>query len=91
MKIDEQNVICEETGKVCMTTREAGSILNMFRHHRRHWNGKKKIPKRKYYCKICRCYHLTHMSSYDDGKIRRLNERHFYTAEIIKKYGFVSA
>ncbi len=58
---------CKSTGKICYTEREAGNALN----------GAKKgghaneIPKRKYYCSKCGCYHLTHYSFYKSDKPQR--------------------
>ena len=48
--------ICPECGKLCLTYREAGEIINSCKHHR---NMAKNIPKRKYYCRFAKAYHVT--------------------------------
>ena len=91
MKNGEQNLICEETQKVCMTVREAGMVLNLFKRHHHMRAKKDKIPKRKYLCKYCGYYHLTHMASYDDGTAAKLKESKFFTEETIERNGFATA
>jgi len=65
---------CE--GKRCYTEREAGEVINSAKRGRsghRHGDrvnvraGRKNIPKRKYPCKICGMWHVTHYS-YFKGK-----------------------
>ena len=56
----EKEIRCESEGKICYTEREAGNTLNGARHH---GNRAKKIPKRKYFCKECGCFHLTSQKS----------------------------
>jgi hypothetical protein len=47
---------CPETGKLCLSQKDAGSIINSARRH----NSAKNIPKRSYYCSFCGAYHVTH-------------------------------
>ena len=75
MKTEEGNyVICIFTGKICYTEREAGLVINGCKRHVYVGNGRfaksahgnsKAIPRRKYYCKDCGFYHLTHLALYD--------------------------
>ena len=63
---------CESTGKICYTEREAGIALNEAKkHHYSDDNTSKEIPKRKYYCEKCGCYHLTHQTFYKSNKPQR--------------------
>lgn len=74
MKTNEGNyVICGFAGKICYTEREAGLVINGCKKHvhmgNHHWaksahGNSKSIPRRKYYCKECGYYHLTHMALY---------------------------
>ena len=53
---------CEVSGKRCYTEREAGETIRYFKNNRVGWNNRgKHIPNRKYYCKECGFYHLTHL------------------------------
>lgn len=71
MKDDfEKELRCESTGKICYTKREAGNAINGAKSH---CNRSKKIPKRKYYCEECGCYHLTHYSHYGNS----IKKHHF--------------
>jgi hypothetical protein len=75
MKTEEGNyVMCIFTGKICYTEREAGLVINGCKRHVYVGNGRfaksahgnsKAIPRRKYYCKDCGFYHLTHLALYD--------------------------
>lgn len=67
MKDQNQNdIICSHECKICYTEREAGSIINTCkRHNYSNWGvGQKYKPMRKYYCKDCGFYHLSHLKSY---------------------------
>lgn len=72
--IDGEHVMCIFTGKICYTEREAGLVINGVKKHHHVGNGKwiksnhgnsKNIPRRKYYCKDCGFYHVTHLALYD--------------------------
>ena len=75
MKTIEGNyVMCSSAGKICYTEREAGIVINGCKKHiymgGRHWaksshGHSKSIPRRKYYCKDCGYFHLTHMALYN--------------------------
>lgn len=75
MKTIEGNyVMCSSAGKICYTEREAGIVINGCKKHSymggRHWaksshGHSKSIPRRKYYCKDCGYFHLTHMALYN--------------------------
>ena len=77
MKTSEGNyVMCIFTGKICYTEREAGIVINGCKRHvylGQGRNGKsshgtgstKAIPRRKYFCKDCGFYHVTHKALYD--------------------------
>ena len=64
----EKEIRCESEGKICYTEREANEALNGARHHGRR---AKKIPKRKYFCKECGCFHLTSQKSDKDSCLKR--------------------
>lgn len=60
-------------GKVCYTEREAGNVINSAKKGRRGYrhggpvnvrSGRKEIPKRKYFCRDCGMWHVTHFSYY---------------------------
>ena len=54
--------ICEKTGKICYSEKEAGRAINHSKKHRyRKSHYKKKIVKRKYRCEFCNTWHLTSM------------------------------
>ena len=60
--LNDEYTYCKTTGKRCFTEREAGGTINYFKNNRYKWNGRNKnIPCRKYYCKECGYYHLTHL------------------------------
>jgi hypothetical protein len=52
--------ICTETGKICYSEREAGTILNCSKKAHNKSNHKKKLT-RKYRCNACGTWHLTSM------------------------------
>lgn len=81
------NVKCEGTGKVCYTEREAGLVINGCKKHvhagNHHWikgdhSNSKNIPRRKYYCKECGFFHVTHLALYDIDSQHGLWEEAFY-------------
>ena len=78
------DIRCYSVGKVCYTAREAGGVINNARRHHYSTDDKrgKNIPKRKYYCKECGFYHLTHYKSFADPGIIDYNERKFYALNI---------
>jgi hypothetical protein len=47
--------------KVCYSEREAHTIINAAKKYN-HYSHQKKIPKRAYYCKECRAWHVTSKS-----------------------------
>lgn len=49
--------VCPETGKLCFTREDAGSVLNYTKRNR----FGKSIPKRCYFCEACGMWHLTSM------------------------------
>lgn len=58
--------ICERTGKVCYSQKEAGKQVHGAMRH----SSKKQVPLRSYMCKYCGTYHLTHYKNaiFFDGK-----------------------
>ena len=57
-------LICSKTGKIIFTEREAGEIVNGCRRHKHSSRrNRENRPARKYYCKYCRRFHLTHVST----------------------------
>lgn len=61
--LEENMTICEQTGKICYSEKEAGRAINHSKKHRyRKSHYKKKIVKRKYWCEFCNTWHLTSMS-----------------------------
>lgn len=82
-------VMCVSTGKICYTEREAGIVINGCKKHvylengrfgkTSHGNGNSKsIPRRKYYCKECGFYHVTHLALYDFDSQNYAWEEDFY-------------
>jgi len=88
MKTNDGNyVICAFAGKICYTEREAGLVINGCKKHvhmgNHHWakaahGNSKSIPRRKYYCKDCGYYHLTHMALYTNDSRNYTWEDVFY-------------
>ena len=82
MKDQNQNdIICFQEHKICYTEREAGSIVNACkRHNYSNWGvGQKNKPMRKYYCKDCGFYHVSHLKSYVfEAKQFKHRDREFY-------------
>ena len=60
--MSEEYIYCKVTGKRCFSEREAGEHINYFKNTHFKWSHRgKNIPCRKYYCKECGYYHLTHL------------------------------
>ena len=63
-----------DCGKRCYTYRQAREIINYAPKKARHGHYKS-IPKREYWCPVCKAYHVTHHKneSYDryDDRIRK--------------------
>ena len=82
MKDQNQNdIICFQERKICYTEREAGTIVNACkRHNYNSWGvGQKYKPMRKYYCKDCGFYHVSHLKSYVfEAKHFKHKDREFY-------------
>lgn len=86
--IEGENIRCVFTNKICYTEREAGHIINGCKKHiyigNSHWakqggyTNSKNIPRRKYYCKDCGFYHVTHLALYDYDSQNGLWEEAFY-------------
>lgn len=65
MQISGEAVKCNRSKKLCLTIREAGEILNSFKHHQHNRRIKKdQRPCRRYWCSSCGFYHLTHLAVY---------------------------
>ena len=82
MKDQTQNdIICFQEQKICYTEREAGIIINTCKRHNYNSRGvrSKYKPMRKYRCKDCGFYHVSHLKSYvHDPKEFKHRERDFY-------------
>lgn len=79
--IDENNIMyCGECEKRCYSEREAGCILNRLKHHRGsdHLGKQKELPRRKYWCKDCGHYHLTHLPKFSKESLNSRWENRFY-------------
>lgn len=57
--------ICSETGKICYSEREAGTILNQSKKAHNKSSSKKRLI-RKYRCNACGTWHLTSMAYLTD-------------------------
>ena len=84
---DGNYVMCSTAGKICYTEREAGSVINGCKKHihvgSHQWvksahGNSKLIPRRKYYCKECGFFHLTHMALYSSDSRNCTWEEIFY-------------
>lgn len=53
------NIICQQTGKVCMNRRDAQGLLNRLRRRQNRRPCTNKIPSRVYQCPHCNRFHLT--------------------------------
>ncbi|MBQ5492065.1 MAG: hypothetical protein IIT68_08445 [Treponema sp.] len=78
-------VMCETSGKVCYTEREAGGVINGCKKHLNAGNSRsvkaghgKNIPRRKYFCKVCGFYHVSHFGSYEINPRAYTHEEIFY-------------
>ena len=49
-------IVCIESGKQCLSRRDAGILINRFRHH---YTVCGKYPRRAYFCVSCGTYHVT--------------------------------
>ncbi len=88
MKTSEGNyVMCFFSGKICYTEREAGLVINGCKKHVYSAHGKlvksahgnsKAIPRRKYFCKECGFYHVTHLALYNIKSLNYAWEEKFY-------------
>ncbi len=87
--IDGNYLTCAFTGKICYTEREAGIVINGCKKHvylgngrygkNSHGNsGTKAIPRRKYFCKDCGYFHLTHLPMYKRESLNYSWEAVFY-------------
>ena len=58
--------ICEQSGKVCYSQKDAGDLIRHFKNTRRRKRSDtgKHIPQRSYKCEFCGAYHLTHYKQY---------------------------
>lgn len=59
---------CKDSGKVCLTVREAGEIINSFKRHHNNKTRNGNRPCRKYWCKCCGYYHLTHLAYFGEKR-----------------------
>ena len=79
--LNQNDIVCFKEDKICYTEREAGRIVNICRRHNygRRGVGQKYKPMRKYYCKNCGFYHITHLKSYVfEAKHFKHRDRQFY-------------
>ena len=67
-----QKKICQRSGKVMLTKREAGSQLNSLKGHRTssHIGRGTNKPKRAYFCDYCGMYHVTHLAQSKGNSVR---------------------
>lgn len=77
---ETKKTICLVSGKVCLSAREAGEIINNAKKHYSHrsFSNSPSIPRRKYFCKECGCYHVTHYLKAKNVKKERELETKFY-------------
>ena len=88
MKKDfENDIVCESTGKICYSKKEAGITINRAKKHYHsddESNASKKIPKRKYYCEKCGHYHLTSQAVYRNQN-DKLQKKYRYKKEKLRE------
>jgi hypothetical protein len=60
-------------GKRCYTYRQAREIINYAPKKARHGHYKS-IPKREYWCPVCKAYHVTHFKNEDYNSYDRRSE-----------------
>ena len=60
-------------GKRCYTFRQAREIINYAPKKARHGHYKS-IPKREYWCPVCKAYHVTHFKNEDYNSYDRRGE-----------------
>lgn len=72
--------ICAVSGKICLSEREAGEVINNAKRHHDHrsYSNSTSIPRRKYFCKDCGAYHVTHFNKTKNMRTREILERKFY-------------
>lgn len=81
---------CELYGKICYTLREASEVVGSSKRHVHcgHKSAKKRMskytPQRKYYCKACGYYHLTHRKHSHEAKVYIYEEIHMLHDTYIK-------
>ena len=93
--LDGNYVMCIFTGKICYTEREAGIVINANKKHhyfdggliKSSYGNSKNVPRRKYFCKDCGFYHVTHQAFYSEIPRTAANEEAFYI-EFEKKKKF---
>lgn len=84
---EEDFVRCSSSGKRCYSEREANIALSSAKKHyhgrnhsRKTSNGK--IPRRKYLCNYCNCWHLTSSATSGEQDYTKKRKR------FIKTYNF---
>lgn len=72
----DNKLYCAMCGKICYTQRGASEALYSSKRHvygRHNQTIKKRMskytPQRKYYCKVCGYYHLTHRNHNPDSRL----------------------
>lgn len=73
--IDNNTKYCFLTRKKCYTEIEAGYAINSLKRKYTFSGRKNNIPKRKYFCKFCSSWHLTHYSTNKKKKKGNKNGR----------------
>lgn len=58
-------MICEYSGKKCLSQKEAGNIIRLCHTSYRKRHYAKKVPSRSYFCPYCKSYHITHHKKRD--------------------------
>lgn len=69
--------ICEKTKKRCYSKTDAQYTINLA--NKKHWKHcPSDIPKRVYYCKFCKAWHLTkEKAKYDGNKTKAKRKTRF--------------
>lgn len=77
---EQDFVRCSETGKRCYSEKEANIAISSAKKHYGKGTARKTktgdIPRRKYYCKNCRSWHLTSKVTFD--KVKHLHKKKRY-------------
>lgn len=63
----EEGQLCPVTNKICYSFKEANDRIRAAKRSHKA-NKPKQIPQRKYWCKYCRWYHLTHFRGLHTAK-----------------------